>query len=86
MKYENAANVLPKKLLKAVRMYFPDGLLFLPKTNDPRPERDELVAKLIERKVPVKEVAATAGISPRQVYRIIKRQQEKQPEEESDKN
>ncbi|MFH1538203.1 MAG: helix-turn-helix domain-containing protein [bacterium] len=73
MKYENAADILPQELLEEIRRYFPDGLLWIPKTNDSRPVRDELIIKLIEKKLPVKEVAKIAKMTPRQVYRIIKK-------------
>jgi len=83
MKYENAANILPPELLEEVRKYFPGGLLWVPKKGDTNLERDELIAKLVEEKVPVKEVAALAQMTPRQVYRIIKKQASKQARPEN---
>ncbi|MEW6202563.1 MAG: hypothetical protein AB1546_11335 [bacterium] len=73
MKYKNAADILPEQLLEEIRRYFPGGLLWIPKTNDSRPVRDELIIELIEKRLPVKEVAALAEIKPRQVYRIIQK-------------
>lgn len=73
MKYENAANILPPELLEEVRKYFPGGLLWIPKNGDPNLERDELIVMLVGEKVPVKEVAALAKMTPRQVYRIVKK-------------
>jgi len=73
MKYENAANILPPELLEEVRKYFPSGLLWVPQMGDPNNERDELIVKLVEEKVTVKEVAKLAKMTPRHVYRIIKK-------------
>jgi len=83
MKYENATNILPPELLEEVRKYFPGGLLWVPKKGDPNLERDELIVKLVEGKVPVKEVAALAKITPRQVYRIVKKHASKQARPEN---
>lgn len=73
LKCKNAGDILPPKLIDEIRCYFPGGLLWVPKTGDLNLERDKLVMRLIEEKVPVKEVAAIAQISPRQVYRIVKK-------------
>ena len=73
MKYKNAADILPEQLLEEVRKYFPGGLLWVPQKGDLNIERDELIVKLVEKKEPVKEVAKLAKMTPRQVYRIIKK-------------
>ncbi len=83
MKYENAANILPPELLEEVRKYFPGGLLWVPQKGDPNLERDELIVMLVGKKVPVKEVAALAKMTPRQVYRIIKKRAPKQARPEN---
>jgi len=83
MKYENAANILPPELLEEVRKYFPGGMLWVPKKDDPNLERDELIVMLVGEKVPVKEVAALAKMTPRHVYRIVKKRTSKQARPEN---
>ena len=73
MKYKNAVDILPQELLEEIRRYFPGGLLWIPRSNDSRRERDKLIMELIEKKEPVKKVATLSEITPRQVYRIIQK-------------
>lgn len=79
MKYANAAKIFPRPLLDEMRRHFPEGLLWVPRQEYDRAERAELVVRLIEKGVPVKEVAALAKLTPRHVYRLVRERKQKQP-------
>ena len=82
MKYKNAAKIFPQLLLDEMRKHFPGGLLWVPRQEYDRAERAEIVARLVERGVPVKEVAALAQLSPRHVYRLVREcKQKRLPED-----
>jgi len=70
MEYTNAIKILPPELIAEIKRYFPGGMLFLPKEELDRKERASLVIQLIDRNVPVNEVAKLAEISPRHVRRL----------------
>jgi hypothetical protein len=81
MKYANAAKIFPQPLLDEMRKYFPFGMLWMPRHEFDRSERAELVTRLIENGVPVKEVAALAELSARHAYRLAgARGQKMQPD------
>lgn len=73
MKYENAAKIFPKPLLDEMRRYFSGGLVWVPRRDEDRIERTSLAIQLVENGVPVKEVAALAELTPRHVYRLVKK-------------
>lgn len=73
MRYANAAKTFPKSLLDEMRRHFPGGLLWVPRRDDIRQERTELIVMLVKNGVPVKEVAALAQLTPRHVYRLVKK-------------
>lgn len=83
MKYENATNILPAKLLEEIWKHFPGGLLWVPKKDDPNLERDEFITKLVQEKVLIKEIATLAQITPRQVHRIVKKRTSKKQRPEN---
>jgi len=56
-----------------MRRHFPGGLLWVSRRDDDRLERTGLVIQLVENGVPVKEVAALAELTPRHVYRLVKK-------------
>ncbi|MFH1538219.1 MAG: helix-turn-helix domain-containing protein, partial [bacterium] len=64
------------------RRHFPGGLLWVPRQEYDRAERAELVARLIEKGVPVKEVAALAKLTPRHVYRLVRERGQNRPPED----
>lgn len=72
MRYANAAKIFPKPLLDEMRRHFPDGLLWVPRRDDHRPERNDLIVHLVENGEPVKEVAALAKLTPRHIYRLVR--------------
>ena len=71
MQYANASQILPEELLDQIRQYFPGGMLFVPKESLDRKERASLVVQLVEKNVPVSEVAELAGLSQRHVRRLL---------------
>ena len=72
-RYACAYAVLPRDLVEAVQTHF-TGLLWVPSSKHFYTERKELVLALKEEGVPIKEVARLAGISPRRVYQILKKE------------
>lgn len=78
MQYANAAEILPDELIKEIQRHFPGGLLWIPKSGINYKERAELVVKLVEKDVPVREVARLAEMSPQHVYRLIKKHRSKE--------
>ena len=73
MKYANAAKIFPQPLLDEMRRHFPGGLLWVPRRDDDRTERTELVIQLVEKGAPVREVAALAELTPRHVHRLVRK-------------
>lgn len=79
MEYANAAKLLPPELLAQIKRYFPGGgLLFIPKEELDRSERAHLIVQLVEKDVPVNEVAEIAEVTPRHVRGLVKKHQDKQ--------
>ncbi|HOY63552.1 MAG TPA: hypothetical protein PLK80_05835 [bacterium] len=70
MEYANASKVLPKELVAEIKCYFPGGMLFVSKEDFDRNERASLVVKLVEKNVPVDEIAQLAEVTPRHVRRL----------------
>lgn len=70
-RYASAAKVLPPELLAAVQLHF-TGTLYVPQTPMHSDERERLVLALRLKGVPVREVAAMAGITPRRVQQILR--------------
>lgn len=70
--YKNAAEILPEKLIREIRRYFPGGLLWVPKTGEHHRLRRELILKLLEKGESVKDVAALSGYSKRQIWTLKK--------------
>ena len=73
MRYANAAKIFPQPLLDEMKRHFPGGLLWVPRRDDDRLERTGLVIQLVENGVPVREVATLAELTPRHVYRLVKK-------------
>lgn len=73
MEYKNAAEIMPEELISEIRKYIPCGMLWVPSTEANHKERDELVLRLIENNVPVKEIAALSKLTPRHVRRIVRK-------------
>lgn len=71
MQYKNAAEILPEETIKEIQRYFSGGLLWVPHIESHK-ERAELVVKLVEKNVPVKEVAQLAQLTPRHVRRLVR--------------
>jgi DNA-binding NarL/FixJ family response regulator len=69
--YASAAKVLPPELLAAVQLHF-TGTLYVPQTAMHSDERERLVLALRLKGMPVREVAAMAGITPRRVQQILR--------------
>jgi len=72
MEYANASKVLPKELVAEIKRHFPGGMLFVPKEDFDRNERASLVVKLVEKNVPVDEIAQLAEVTPRHVRRLMR--------------
>jgi hypothetical protein len=73
MEYANATKVLPKELVAEIKRYFPDGMLFVPKDEIDREERARLVVRLVEKNVPVDEIAKLAELTPQHVRLIFRK-------------
>jgi len=56
-----------------MRKHFSGGLLWAPRRDDNRRERTTLIVMLVKNGAPVKEVAALAQLTPRHVYRLVKK-------------
>jgi len=73
MKYKYALDILPPELVEQIQQYFKGGLLWIPCSKDNFRERNELIVLLVEKNVPVPEVAALAGVSERWVWELVRR-------------
>lgn len=73
MKYKNALDILPPELVEQIQCHFKGGLLWIPCTKEHFRERNELIVSLIEKKVPVSEVAGLAQVSERWVFELVRR-------------
>ncbi len=80
-RYACAHAVLPPDLVEAVQSHF-TGLLWVPSSKMFYAERKKLVLALKDEGVPVKKIARLAGISPRRVHQILKK--ERSDEKSSD--
>ena len=80
-RYACAHAVLPPDLVEAVQAHF-TGLLWVPSSKMFYAERKKLVLALKDEGVPIKEIARLAGISPRRVHQIVKK--ERSDEKSSD--
>lgn len=70
-RYANAADVLPRELFRAVQKIFV-GTLYVGSEGVFHKEREQLVLALKAKKVPVREIAAMAGITTRRVHQIVR--------------
>ena len=77
MKYANAAKIFPQSLLDEMRKHFPEGLLWAPRRDGHRLERNDHIVLLVENGEPVEEVAALAQLSPRHIYRLVRERRQK---------
>lgn len=77
--YKNALDILPSELVEQIQRYFKGGLLWIPSTKDNFRERNDLIVSLVEKKVPVPEVAALARVSERWVWELVRRAKNGRP-------
>jgi DNA-directed RNA polymerase specialized sigma24 family protein len=75
-RYANAADVLPRDLFREVQRHFV-GTLYVGSEGLFHSEREQLVLALKEKKVPVREIAAMAGITTRRVHQIVRAAKER---------
>jgi len=73
MKYKYALDILPPELVEQIQQHFKGGLLWIPCKKDNFRERNELIVSLVEKNVPVTEVAALAKVSERWVWELVRR-------------
>lgn len=66
--YSNAVDVLPSELLSEVQKHWHGGYLWVPRRD--RMQRREFLFKAIQSGLAAEDVAALAGISRSQVYRM----------------
>lgn len=66
--YSNAVDVLPSELLAEVQKHWHGGYLWVPRRD--RMQRREFLFKAIQSGLSAEDVAALAGISRSQVYRM----------------
>ena len=71
--YKNALDILPPELVEQIQRYFKGGLLWIPSAKEHFRERNELIVSLVEKKVPVPEVAALAKVSERWVWELVRK-------------
>jgi len=71
--YKNAAEIMPESLIKEIHKYFSGGILWIPKSGLDYKERTRLVIQLVEKNVPVNEVAKLAELTPRHVRWLVKK-------------
>lgn len=79
MKYKNAMDILPAQLISEIQKYFHGGCLWIPNPSGYMPsetinlhERDEIIMKLYENNVPIREIAKIAQISYERVRQVVK--------------
>ena len=67
--YENAKKILPPKLLAEVQEHFA-GLLYVPKVDLDRQERNRLIRKCLELGVASADLACLTGLTIRRIQQI----------------
>jgi hypothetical protein len=70
-KYGNAEKILPKRVLKTIRQYFPKGMLWIPPDCSPGICETEVV-RLYRKGFGSAEIAAKVQRSQRRVNQILK--------------
>jgi len=80
MKYKHATDILPALLIAQIQKYYHSGTLWIPAPSDhktvqrrERQERNDLIVKLYENDISMKEIAEVAQITEERVRQIIQR-------------
>ncbi len=80
MKYKHATEILPAILIAQIQKHYHSGALWIPAPSEhktagrkERQERDDLIVKLYENDISMKEISKVAQITEERVRQIIQR-------------
>ncbi len=80
MKYKHATDILPANLIAQIQKHYHSGALWIPTPSEhktagrkERQERDDLIVKLYENDISMKEISKVAQITEERVRQIIQR-------------